>query len=244
MTDQPPADLASVVATLLQQQTAMLQQQTALLQAYIESDRFQRSLIERLLGAGVGADLMAPARQPELQIASVPPSAQLPTTPAPQEAPTVPVQRVESSTERADKVPPAPAVTRPASAQSNVDDETGRGVNIGAGDGANAAYTARYYRAPPATPFARVQPQDLELLRRLREIPEASGLILQFGPHKGEKLGQVAVSNPEYIRQLVIRAQRPEVRAAATRLVEAIDAAAEHKRRTPRSSSRRSRASA
>jgi hypothetical protein len=89
-----------------------------------------------------------------------------------------------------------------------------------------------------------VQPQDLELLRRLREMPDASGLILQFGPHKGERLGQVAVSNPEYVRQLVIRAQWPEVRAAAARLVEAIDARAEHKRRAGRSSSRRSRASA
>jgi hypothetical protein len=89
-----------------------------------------------------------------------------------------------------------------------------------------------------------VQPQDLELLRQLREIPEASGLILQFGPHMGEKLGQVAVSDPEYIRQLVIRAQRPEVRAAAARLIEALEAAAEHRRRTTRSSSRRSRASA
>jgi hypothetical protein len=124
-----------------------------------------------------------------------------------------------------------------------VDDETERGINIGTGDGANAAYTARYYRAPPSPTFTAVQPQDLELLRRLREIPEASGLILQFGPHKGDKLGKVAVSDPEYIRQLVIRAQRPEVRAAAARVIEAIDAAAEHKRRS-RSSSRRSRASA
>jgi hypothetical protein len=89
-----------------------------------------------------------------------------------------------------------------------------------------------------------VQPQDLELLRRLREIPEASGLILQLGPHKGETLGQMAVTNPEYIRQLVIRAQRPEVRAAAARLIEAIDAAAEHKRKALRSTGRRSRASA
>jgi hypothetical protein len=143
-----------------------------------------------------------------------------------------------------EEVPPAPAVTPAVSSSPLVDDETGRGVHIGAGDGANAAYTARYYRAPPAASFAPVQPHDLELLRRLREIPEASGLILQFGPHKGEKLGQVAASNPEYIRQLVIRAQRPEVRAAAARLVEAIDAAAEHKRRAGRSSSRRSRASA
>jgi hypothetical protein len=73
---------------------------------------------------------------------------------------------------------------------------------------------------------------------------EASGLIFQFGPHKGETMGQVAVSDPDYIRQLIFRAQRPEVRVAACRIVEALDAAAEHKRRTSRSSGRRSRASA
>jgi hypothetical protein len=139
---------------------------------------------------------------------------------------------------------PPPTVTHALSRQPLVDDQPARGVAIAAEDGGNTAYAAHYYRAPPAATFAPVQPQDLELLRRLREIPEASGLILQFGPHKGEKLGQVAVSNPEYIRQLVIRAQRPEMRAAAARLIEAIDAAAEHKRRTSRSSSRRTRASA
>jgi hypothetical protein len=69
-------------------------------------------------------------------------------------------------------------------------------------------------------------------------------MVCEHPGYKGEKLGQVAVSNPEYIRQLVIRAQRPEVRAAAAGLVEAIDAAAEHKRRATRSSSRRSPASA
>src|SRR5262249_6027149 len=127
---------------------------------------------------------------------------------------------------------------------ASVEDETSHATAVGAGDSANAAYTARYYRASSTATFAPVQPQDLDLLRRLREMPDASGLILQFGPHKGEKLGQVAVSDPDYIRQLVIRAQRPEVRAAAARLVVAIDAAAEHKRRAGRSSSRRSRASA
>jgi hypothetical protein len=50
MTDQPPVDLACVVATLLEQQTAMLQQQTALLQVHGESVRLQRLLAERLLG--------------------------------------------------------------------------------------------------------------------------------------------------------------------------------------------------
>jgi hypothetical protein len=49
------------------------------------------------------------------------------------------------------------------------------------------------------------------------------------------------MSHPEYIRQLMSRAQRPEVRAAAGRLVEALDAAAEHKRKTARGASRRAR---
>jgi hypothetical protein len=75
-------------------------------------------------------------------------------------------------------------------------------------------------------------------------VRDASGLILQFGPHKGETMGQVAVSDSDYIRQLIFRAQRPEVRAAACRIVEALDAAAEHKRRSARSRGRRSRASA
>jgi hypothetical protein len=250
MTDQPQVDLARVVATLLEQQTAMLQQQTALLQAYVESDRFQRSVIERLLGGGPAIDVTVPVLQPEPATASTaplttaPPLAQVPTTPAPQEAPMDPVQHVESGSGPTVEAPTTPRVTRASSGSPIVDDETGRGINIGTGDEANAAYTARYYRAPPSATFTPVQPQDLELLRRLREIPEASGLILQFGPHKGENLGQVAVRNPEYIRQLVIRAQRPEVRAAAARLIEAIDAAAEHKRRMSRSSSRRSRVSA
>jgi hypothetical protein len=55
-------------------------------------------------------------------------------------------------------------------------------------------------------------------------------------------MAQVAMHDPDYVRELVVRAQRPEVRAAAGRLVGAIDAAAEHNRRTTRTSSRRQRA--
>jgi hypothetical protein len=78
-------------------------------------------------------------------------------------------------------------------------------------------------------------------MRRLQEMRDSSDLILQFGPHKGSTLAQVALSNPEYIRQLMRGAQRPEVRAAAGRLVQAMDAAAEHKPKT-RTSARRGRA--
>jgi hypothetical protein len=81
----------------------------------------------------------------------------------------------------------------------------------------------------------------LELMRRLQEVRGAGDLILQFGPYKGTTLAQVALNQPEYVRQLVTRAQRPDVRTAAARVVEALDAAAEHKRRTTRGAADRRR---
>ena len=105
----------------------------------------------------------------------------------------------------------------------------------------NAARGARYYQPRPTPAVKTVKPEDLELMRRLHEMRDASDLILQFGPYKGTTLAQVAMSHPEYVRQLMTRAQRPEVRAAAGRLVEAMDAAAEHKRKTGRGASRRGR---
>ena len=76
-------------------------------------------------------------------------------------------------------------------------------------------------------------------MRRLREIGDASSLILQFGPHKGATLADVAMRDPDYVRGLVNRAQRPEVREAAGRLVSALEAAAEHKPRAPRGANRK-----
>jgi hypothetical protein len=108
-----------------------------------------------------------------------------------------------------------------------------------AADVLNSARGARYYQRPPESIAKVVKPEELELLRRLQEMREASDLILQFGPYKGTTLAQVAVHHPEYVRQLVTGAQRPDVRAAAGRLVEALDAAADHKRRTPRGARRR-----
>jgi hypothetical protein len=93
----------------------------------------------------------------------------------------------------------------------------------------NRARGARYYQPGPSPTARSIAPEELELMRRLQEIRDASDLILQFGPHKGSTLAQVAMSNPEYIRQLMWGAQRPEVRAAAGRLAQALDAAAEHK---------------
>jgi hypothetical protein len=93
---------------------------------------------------------------------------------------------------------------------------------------------ARYYQARPAATAPSVAPHELELLRRLQDAREASSLILQFGPHKGTSLAQVARADPDYVRHLVTRAQRPQVRAAAARLVEALDAAAMLERKSRR----------
>jgi hypothetical protein len=56
MTDQAPADLAGLLGSLVQQQTAIFQQQTALLQVHAESVRLQQLLVERLLGGSASAN--------------------------------------------------------------------------------------------------------------------------------------------------------------------------------------------
>jgi hypothetical protein len=50
-------------------------------------------------------------------------------------------------------------------------------AGTGVRDEGSAAYASRYDRARPAATFAHMQPQDLELLSRLRDIPAARGLI-------------------------------------------------------------------
>jgi hypothetical protein len=226
VTDVNQPDLATLLRDLVQQQTAMLQVQA-------ESVRLQRVLVERLLGVsgspGAVADpgAIAPPTwagnvASDLTPASAPSSAPVPTIPfaasepPPSEAlfeqtPAPPPKKTESDLPFA----PAPAEQNPA-----------RG--------------ARYYQSRPSPAARSIDPEELELLRRLQEIRESGDLILQFGPHKGSTLAQVAISNPEYIRQLMRGAQRPEVRAAAGRLVQALDAAADHKPKT-RSPTRRGR---
>jgi hypothetical protein len=235
MTDQSPVDVAGLLANLLQQQTALLL-------AHSESIRLQRLLVEQLLGTSSVADVAGAAPQPvpwEPRVAiNASPTVSAPPAPpvAAQPVPSVPP---ESSTPLASEPvsePPLAPATEPAGS-------TPRPAGSEVGLGENAAYAARYYRARAAPILVPVQPQDLELMRRLHEMGDASGLILNFGPHKGDTLAQVAMHDPDYVRQLVNRAQRPEVRAAAGRLVEAIDAAAEHKKRASRLSSRRSRPS-
>jgi hypothetical protein len=219
----------SDVVGLLQ---AMLQQHTAMLQVQVESVRLQRLLVERLLGA---ASDETPVN------ASGVATAPLSTT-------AIDRQALTTADTHASASPPGPAEIRQdqvavgfATEASPADSLGDAAVGVPSLADQNAARGARYYQPRPSPAAKTVKPEDLELMRRLHEMRDASDLILQFGPYKGTTLAQVAMSHPEYVRQLMIRAQRPEVRAAAGRLVEAMDAAAEHKRKTGRGASRRGR---
>jgi hypothetical protein len=59
---------------------------------------------------------------------------------------------------------------------------------------------------------------------RLYEVGEAAYLVLQFGEYRGASLIQVAQADPDYIRSLALTAQRPQVRAAASVMVRALEA--------------------
>jgi hypothetical protein len=217
MSDASHADVTAVLREFLQQQTAMLQVQA-------ESLRLQRVLVERLLGGqgsaqAIGASAAStPLVAPEATVAL----AETELTEAP------PTEQV--SAENTIDAPPLQTTTELPTGMPPPADQsaTGRG--------------ARYYQLRPSPTAKVIAPEEVELMRRLQEMRDAGDLILQFGPHKGSTLSQVAMHHPDYIRQLVTRAQRPEVRAAAGRLVEALDAAAEHKRRPTRTAARRGRA--
>ena len=230
VTDTRQPDVAGLLRDILQQQTAMVQVQ-------VESVRLQRVLLERLLGvsspqtdapdAGSIALTISTANPPSgLPTGSEGTAAAIPSTPTtanetPRSAATL------ETAETASGPPPVQADSDLPFAPAPADQNLARG--------------ARYYHPRPSPVAKSISPEELELMRRLQEMRDSSDLILQFGPYKGSTLAQVAFSNPEYIRQLMRGAQRPEVRAAAGRLVQAMDAAAEHKPKT-RNSGRRGRA--
>ena len=71
----------------------------------------------------------------------------------------------------------------------------------------------RYYK-PPAPP-APVSLEHVETLRAIQDAGDTARLVLAFGPHAGETLGQVAQTDATYLRTLALSARRPDVRAAA-----------------------------
>jgi hypothetical protein len=217
VTDTSQPDLAALLRDILQQQTAMLQVQA-------ESVRLQRVLVERLLGVSDPQDdstvagSIAPTDARDLTLTDLPMA---------NASSGVPVPTLCAASEP----PPGEAIFEQTPGSSPEKTESDLSFTPAPVEH-NPVRSARYYQ-PRASPTARsIAPDELELLRRMQEMRESSDLILQFGPHKGATLAQVAMSNPEYIRQLMTKAKRPEVRAAAGRLVRALDAAAEHKPKT------------
>ena len=76
-------------------------------------------------------------------------------------------------------------------------------------------------------------------MARLYEVGEAAHLVLQFGEYRGASLVQVAQVDPDYIRSLALTAQRPQVRAAASAMVRALEASERTATRRRRDSSQR-----
>src|ERR1700681_3724158 len=125
------ADLAGVLQTIAQQQTAIFQQQAALLQVHSETVRLQRLLVEHMLGNQVGAAAAIPAAMTEPGEWTPPLTAGVPlaaiavatTTPVPAEtpAPLSPAANPSLASVAAEPpadaaLPAAPAIQRPASA--------------------------------------------------------------------------------------------------------------------------------
>jgi hypothetical protein len=217
-----PADLA----TLLE---ALIQQQTALVQVHGENLRLQRLLIEHLVGGGsvarwVGEHTRA---EPATSVAG-PPVTAAPVGAVGTKPPAESTPAATGTLEQAPIAPAAGAETPPPSPD---------GEQVGARR-IGRTVAARYYQAPPSRPARPISREELELLHELHDLGDVGKLVLQFGPHKGSTLAQVARTDPEYLRQLVRGAQRPEVRAAAQRLVAALDAV-EHQPRGLRARGRR-----
>jgi hypothetical protein len=225
MSERANADVGALLQMLVQQQTAVLEVQA-------ESLRLQRVLVEHLLGAPnehtrahANGDIATPAQSSAITDVSDSTAVLQPASFSAADRPDT-SQVAEPLAEDAGNAAPA-----------QTEFNTTNGVASPAGQ--NAARGARYYQPRSSITAKVIQPEVLELMRRLQEIRGAGDLILQFGPHKGTTLAQVALDHPDYVRQLVTRAQRPDVRAAAGRVVQALDAAAEHKRRTTRGGGRR-----
>jgi hypothetical protein len=77
----------------------------------------------------------------------------------------------------------------------------------------------RYYKSAAISPQASVSLEQVETLRAIQDAGETARLVLAFGPHAGETLGQVAQADPSYLRTLALSARRPDVRAAARHIV-------------------------
>jgi hypothetical protein len=211
---------------------ALVEQKTALLGAHAESMRLQRVLLERLLASDQTLTVAIEAA---------------PATPAP--GPHDGSERKEMTAltvEAVGRDEPAPAVDASTPMVATVDglfavsyqpivpvsgpppgERTALRVV-----GGTAIRGERYYKSAQSTPAPRISLEGLDTLKRIQSAGEVAQLILVFGPHTGETLGQVAQSDPDYVRRLALTAQRSDVRAAAAQVASALGEPAAPARRS------------
>jgi hypothetical protein len=255
VSDAKALDASELLRLLAEQQTCLGQQLTML-------GELQRLVIEHLLRGNVGPGVTAmpsPATSGEHVAEPVPNDA--PSSPASaqsssgQQAEATRTENAGSVDMHAAAVPTNTTVNTSAAASpppeisalqsaSMADSPIGEPLAPLAG-GADAptvvsAPTAVNSRAgrylqphARAVPARRVTSQDLNRVARLYEVGEAAHLVLQFGEYRGISLVQVAQADPDYIRSLALTAQRPQVRAAASALVRALELS-ERSARRPR----------
>jgi hypothetical protein len=254
----------SQLAQVLQ---ALSQQQAALLQAHADGMRLQRVLVEQMLEAGKASGPLSDL-VPELTATSPVPDAvnsmtSLPATDDSASAPVVPpllvppravieqhpMEAIVSAPLPRPEEPPtvdgemasAPEPQGPelASPEPPVEDASGPDtLATTRAASTSRGRAARYFQAHPTRPARVVTPQELGVLRSVSDAGDAARLILQFGPHRGATLGQVAQSDPTYLRELALKAQRPTVRVATLKLVAALELLEQQHKRTSKRSSR------
>jgi hypothetical protein len=171
---------------------ALAEQSTALLAAYAESLRLQRVVLELLQ-----------------ERAAAPATAGEPAGPG--TATNTGLDAAHPRTQAA-TAPAAADVVEPAAAEP-----TGAAVTTSGGTAERPPL--RVVPSRRAVPAKEPAGPPLATLHRLSPAGDCGALVLNFGAHKGETLGEVARSDPEYVRRLATGAQRGEVRAAARRLL-------------------------
>jgi hypothetical protein len=221
------SEFEDVLRELARQQSALSQQQTALLQLQTESLRLQRLLIERAMG-GAATEEVATVVTTEDAYRVAPE----PVESAQAEASVV-LQDAEAN------LPPAAqsVETRPADDSPIGEPPKGDAPSNKPASGAASlprSRAARYLQPHPATAVRPVSRQDVDRVTRLYEAGDAAHLVLNFGQYRGATLVQVAQTDPDYVHQLALTAQPPEVRAAARQMVIALEEVAAHKARPAR----------
>jgi hypothetical protein len=246
---------------------ALSQQQAALLQAHADGMRLQRVLLEQMLDAGkesgpfsnVVPELTATSQVPDAvnSMTSLPAtgdSASTPLVPPPLVPPSTVIEQhpadaiVSAPVRRTEEPPtadgetasaPTPQGPEVASPELLVVDASGHeNLATTRAGGTSRGRAARYFHAHPTRPARVVTPHELGVLRSVSDAGDAARLILQFGPHRGATLGQVAQSDPTYLRELALKAQRPTVRVAALKLVASLELFEQQQKRTGKRSSR------